>query len=91
VVACYRDMDVPFYFRADAAFANPEIYEYLEEEAYGYRRRRGERGPGDASANDRGAGRKCASGASGQGFCRLGVMMACSPKIDPSVMRVGGA
>ena len=36
VVARYRDMDVPFYFRADAAFANPEIYEYLEEEAYGY-------------------------------------------------------
>jgi hypothetical protein len=27
VVARYRGLDVPFYFRADAAFANPEIYE----------------------------------------------------------------
>jgi hypothetical protein len=36
VVARYRGLAVPFYFRADAAFANPEIYEYLEEEAYGY-------------------------------------------------------
>ena len=36
VVARYRDMDVPFYFRADAAFARPEIYEYLEAKGYGY-------------------------------------------------------
>jgi hypothetical protein len=36
VVARYRDMDVPFYFRADAAFANPEIYEYLEAEGFEY-------------------------------------------------------
>jgi hypothetical protein len=36
VVDRYRGMDVPFYFRADAAFANPEIYEYLEAEGYGY-------------------------------------------------------
>jgi len=36
VVARYRNMDVPFYFRADAAFAAPEIYEYLEAEGYGY-------------------------------------------------------
>ncbi len=36
VVARYRGVAVPFYFRADAAFARPEIYEYLEEEAYGY-------------------------------------------------------
>jgi len=36
VVVRYRGLAVPFYFRADAAFANPEIYEYLEAEGYGY-------------------------------------------------------
>jgi hypothetical protein len=36
VVARYRSLEVPLYFRADAAFANPEIYEYLEAEGYGY-------------------------------------------------------
>ena len=36
VVARYRGLDVDFLFRADAAFANPEIYEYLEVETYGY-------------------------------------------------------
>jgi hypothetical protein len=36
VVARYRGLEVPFYFRADAAFANPEIYEFLEAEGYGY-------------------------------------------------------
>ena len=36
VVARYRDMDVPFYFRADAAFARPEIYEYLEAKGFEY-------------------------------------------------------
>ena len=36
VVARYRGLDVPFYFRADAAFANPEIYEFLEAGGYGY-------------------------------------------------------
>src|SRR5277367_4745960 len=36
VVARYRVLEVPFYFRADAAFANPEIYEFLEAEGYGY-------------------------------------------------------
>ncbi len=36
VVARYRGQKLPLYFRADAAFANPEIYEYLEAEGYGY-------------------------------------------------------
>jgi hypothetical protein len=36
VVARYRGLEVPFYFRADAAFANPEIYDFLEAEGYGY-------------------------------------------------------
>jgi hypothetical protein len=36
VVARYRGLEVPFYFRADAAFANPDIYQYLEAEGYGY-------------------------------------------------------
>src|SRR5271157_2671759 len=36
VVARYRGLEVPFYFRADAAFANPEIYEFMEAEGYGY-------------------------------------------------------
>ncbi len=31
VVEHYRDRDVPVYFRADAAFAMPEVYEYLED------------------------------------------------------------
>jgi hypothetical protein len=36
VVARYRGLEVPFYFRADAGFANPEVYEFLEAEGYGY-------------------------------------------------------
>ena len=40
VVARYRDMDVPFYFRADAAFARPEIYEYLEAKGFEIDRRK---------------------------------------------------
>ena len=36
VVARYRGRSLPRYFRADAAFANPEIYEFLEAEGYGY-------------------------------------------------------
>jgi hypothetical protein len=36
VVSRYRGLEIPFYFRADAAFANPEIYEFLEEEGYEY-------------------------------------------------------
>ncbi|NIV48426.1 MAG: transposase, partial [Gammaproteobacteria bacterium] len=31
VVESYRSQDVPIYFRADAAFAMPAVYEYLEE------------------------------------------------------------
>jgi len=37
VVARYRDADIRGYFRGDAAFANPAIYTFLEEEAYLYR------------------------------------------------------
>jgi hypothetical protein len=36
VVARYRDTVKRRYFRGDAAFANPEIYEFLEAEGYGY-------------------------------------------------------
>jgi hypothetical protein len=36
VVARYRDLDIPGFFRGDAAFAKPEVYEYLEIEAYLY-------------------------------------------------------
>ena len=36
VVARYRDRDLRRYFRADAAFANPEVYEFLEAEGYKY-------------------------------------------------------
>jgi hypothetical protein len=36
VVARYRGTVKRRYFRADAAFANPEIYEFLEAEGYGY-------------------------------------------------------
>jgi Transposase DDE domain group 1 len=36
VVARYRGRNIARYFRADAAFANPEIYEYLEAEGFEY-------------------------------------------------------
>src|SRR3984893_5256677 len=36
VVARYRGTVKRHYFRGDAAFANPEIYEFLEAEGYGY-------------------------------------------------------
>jgi len=36
VVARYRGLEVPFFFRADAGFANPEVYEFMEAEGYGY-------------------------------------------------------
>jgi hypothetical protein len=36
VVARYRDLDIPKFFRGDAAFALPELYSLLEGETYGY-------------------------------------------------------
>jgi hypothetical protein len=36
VVARYRERDLRSYFRADAAFANPAVYEFLEAEGYKY-------------------------------------------------------
>ena len=36
VIARYRDTVKRLYFRGDAAFANPEIYEFLEAEGIGY-------------------------------------------------------
>jgi hypothetical protein len=36
VVARYRDADLRRFFRGDAAFANPDIYTFLEEEDYLY-------------------------------------------------------
>jgi hypothetical protein len=36
IVARYRDLDIRRFFRGDAAFARPELYEYLEAERYLY-------------------------------------------------------
>ena len=36
VVARYRGRNIPRKFRVDAAFANPELYEYLEAEGFEY-------------------------------------------------------
>jgi len=36
IVARYHDLQIPRYFRADAAFATPEIYEFLETNKYEY-------------------------------------------------------
>jgi hypothetical protein len=36
MVARYRGIVKRFYFRGDAAFANPEMYEFLEAEGIGY-------------------------------------------------------
>ena len=36
VVARYRDRPLRRYFRGDAAFASPEVYEFLEAEEFGY-------------------------------------------------------
>jgi Transposase DDE domain group 1 len=36
VVARYQDRKIPLYFRADAAFAQPELYEYLEAGGFEY-------------------------------------------------------
>ena len=36
VVARYRDRGLDLYFRGDAAFSNPEIYDLLEREGIGY-------------------------------------------------------
>jgi len=36
VVARYRDADIRRFFRGDAAFANPDIYTFLEKEDYRY-------------------------------------------------------
>jgi hypothetical protein len=36
VVARYQGKNIPRKFRADAAFANPELYEYLEAEGFEY-------------------------------------------------------
>ncbi|MCY2928862.1 MAG: IS1380 family transposase [Planctomycetota bacterium] len=36
VIARYRDLDIRRFFRGDAAFARPEIYEHLEVERYIY-------------------------------------------------------
>jgi hypothetical protein len=36
IVARYRDRDLPRSFRADAAFASPDVYEFLEAEDFEY-------------------------------------------------------
>ncbi len=36
VVARYRDRPLEKFFRADAAFANPDVYAFLEKERFGY-------------------------------------------------------
>jgi len=36
VIDRYRDLDIAKLFRGDAAFAIPELYEFLEAEGYRY-------------------------------------------------------
>jgi hypothetical protein len=36
IIARYRNLDIALFFRGDAAFANPNIYDYLEGEKYRY-------------------------------------------------------
>ena len=36
VIARYRERGLPLWFRGDAAFAKPELYELLEAEGIGY-------------------------------------------------------
>jgi hypothetical protein len=36
VIERYRHLDIPKFFRGDAAFANPDLYRVLEEEGYRY-------------------------------------------------------
>jgi hypothetical protein len=36
VIERYRNLDIPKFFRGDAAFANPALYRVLEEEDYSY-------------------------------------------------------
>ena len=36
VLERYRHLDIPKFFRGDAAFANPALYRVLEEEGYHY-------------------------------------------------------
>jgi hypothetical protein len=36
IVARYRNEKIPCFFRGDAAFANPDLYEYLERESFSY-------------------------------------------------------
>jgi hypothetical protein len=50
VVARYRDTVERLYFRGDAAFANPEIYEFLEAAGVGYVIRLPAQAPGRATA-----------------------------------------
>ena len=36
IIERYRELDVPKFFRGDAGFARPEVYEYLEAQGYDY-------------------------------------------------------
>ena len=36
VAARYHGLEIPLYFRADAGFANPEVYEFVEAQGYEY-------------------------------------------------------
>jgi hypothetical protein len=36
IIARYRSSDIPWFFRGDAGFADPEIYRFLESEDYSY-------------------------------------------------------
>ena len=40
VIERYRGYDIPKFFRGDAAFADPALYRWLEQEGYGYTRRK---------------------------------------------------
>jgi hypothetical protein len=36
VIERYRDLDIPEFFRGDAAFAGPRLLRVLEREGFGY-------------------------------------------------------
>ena len=56
IVARYRNLDIRRFFRGDAAFARPELYEYLEAEGYLYAIRLPAKPKSPETQGDSGAG-----------------------------------
>src|SRR5215469_4288798 len=81
VMARYRGIVKRLYFRGDAAFANPEIYEFLEAEGIGYAI------PRRPTASCRARSDTCLSARLG------GRRMTCAATLPASVIRrrVGGS